>query len=253
MNNADYLRAKKLSKQLASFGSASKVKEVKKTSNSLDFLNNLSGFPKKKIKTPYFKPTPVKVLKEKVYLGAPGKKGDKGDSIKGDPGYTPIKGLDYFDGKTPTTEELEAIMLPHIEKAITGLKQPEAKEEFSVNEDMVREIIKIMHSLPEQDKLEVSKGIRNAQSFIFNKTKYETSELMHGGGSSGSGGVTIITISGTIDDSNVNFTATSEPTLLNINGGFYQQTGGAITWTYLAGAITLSSPVGTGGSIYGLA
>ena len=61
-----------------------------------------------------------------------------------------------------------------------------------------------------------------------------------------------ITITGTIDDSNMAFTAPEEPTLLVINGGVYQQTGGAITWTYLTGNITISSPVGLGGSIFGL-
>lgn len=63
--------------------------------------------------------------------------------------------------------------------------------------------------------------------------------------------LTVITLTGTIDDSNVTFTAGSEPTQLVINGGIYKTTGGAITWSYVAGTITLSSPVGTGGSIYG--
>lgn len=64
--------------------------------------------------------------------------------------------------------------------------------------------------------------------------------------------LTPITITGTIDDSNTDFTAASEPTLLCINGAFYQQTGGAITWTYTSGAISTSAPVGDGGSIFGL-
>lgn len=68
----------------------------------------------------------------------------------------------------------------------------------------------------------------------------------------GGGGLTIITLTGTIDDSNVTFTAGSEPTQLVINGGIYKPTGGAIAWTYVAGTITLSNPVGTGGSVYGL-
>lgn len=66
------------------------------------------------------------------------------------------------------------------------------------------------------------------------------------------GGVSNITITGTIDDSNVTFTSASQPTYLVINGATYSSTGGAITWSYLAGTITLSSPVGTGGSIFGL-
>lgn len=66
------------------------------------------------------------------------------------------------------------------------------------------------------------------------------------------GGLSIITISGSVDDSNVNFTSMSEPLLLNVNGAFYAQTGGNITWTFSGGNITLSTPVGTGGSIFGI-
>lgn len=65
-------------------------------------------------------------------------------------------------------------------------------------------------------------------------------------------GFTVITVTGVIDDSNTTFTVASQPTLLNINGQFYQKTGGAITWTYVAGTITISVPVGTGGSIFGI-
>ena len=75
-----------------------------------------------------------------------------------------------------------------------------------------------------------------------------TVTIAGGIGSSG-----IITITGTVDDSNNSFTSASEPTVLVINGGTYKKTGGSITWTYSAGTITLSSPVGVGGTIYGLA
>lgn len=68
----------------------------------------------------------------------------------------------------------------------------------------------------------------------------------------GASGFNIIAVSGTINDTNVTFTAASQPKLLNINGAFYQQTGGAYTWTYLAGTITLNAAVGTGGSIFGI-
>lgn len=65
-------------------------------------------------------------------------------------------------------------------------------------------------------------------------------------------GISVIAVAGSINDSNVSFTAASQPTLLNVNGQFYQKTGGNITWSYAAGTITLSSPVGTGGSIFGI-
>lgn len=69
------------------------------------------------------------------------------------------------------------------------------------------------------------------------------------------GGITILTATGTIDDSNTAFTFISLPTELVINGSSYIQTGGAITWSWNAGTFTatLSSPVGSGGSIYGRA
>lgn len=58
----------------------------------------------------------------------------------------------------------------------------------------------------------------------------------------------------TINDSNLAFTFTQKPSVLVINGGVYSQTGGSITWTWTAGTLTatLSSVVGTGGSIFGL-
>lgn len=98
-----------------------------------------------------------------------------------------INGSPGVDGKTPTRENLLAIIRPLIEE----LSHP--------TEDFVREVVRMMHSLPEADKLEVSKGIRNAQSFIFAGTKYQTSEMMHGAGSGGSTSTSVIgeVVSGT--------------------------------------------------------
>lgn len=66
------------------------------------------------------------------------------------------------------------------------------------------------------------------------------------------GGSRVLAATGTIDDNNTSFTITSKPTVLIINGGIYQESGGAITWSYDSGALTLSVPVGIGGSIFGL-
>lgn len=62
----------------------------------------------------------------------------------------------------------------------------------------------------------------------------------------------VITVTGTVDDSNKTFSAATQPTLLNINGAFYLKTGGAYTWTYAGTTITLNQPVGAGGSIFGI-
>ncbi len=149
-------------------------------------------------------------------------------NLKGADGKTPVRGVDYF-----TKEDIDAL-----------------KEEM-LSSDHITEVIKAMQKLPEANRLDVS-GIRNFQSFIYGGQKYGVHELMHGAGASSSSGITIIAVTGTIDDSNVTFAATAEPTLLNINGAFYDKTGGAITWTYVVGVITLSSPIGTGGAIFGI-
>lgn len=115
------------------------------------------------------------------------------------------------DGHTPTRDELVALIRPLIE---------ELKPSLEIDEDTVRKIIDIMHSLPENDKLEVSKGIRNASSFIYGSTKYQTAELMHGGGS-GSTGTIYYTPTGTVNASNTIFTVTGQPSSVISDGITY--------------------------------
>lgn len=108
------------------------------------------------------------------------------------------------------------------------------------------------YALRDQNRVAVATGQSNTDStqtlpFLIDSI---TGRLLVS--STGGSGVTVLTVTGTINDLNVTFTTTSLPTLLAINGGFYQQSGGSITWSYLAGTITLSSPVGTGGSIFGV-
>lgn len=59
----------------------------------------------------------------------------------------------------------------------------------------------------------------------------------------------LVTMTGTIDDSNTSFTASATPTLVNVNGTFYRDGKGV---TISGTSITLDNPVGTGGDIYGL-
>ncbi len=66
-----------------------------------------------------------------------------------------------------------------------------------------------------------------------------------------SGGGTTLTVenpTGTVDDSNVTFTVTHQPLYIVVNGAQYTVGTGTYT-SYLAGTITLSSPVGVGGFI----
>lgn len=66
---------------------------------------------------------------------------------------------------------------------------------------------------------------------------------------SGGGGMTLIDVTGTIDDSNTTFSC-DEPTYVVINGVWYKETGGAYTWSWAGGTLTLSGAIGTGSQIW---
>lgn len=65
------------------------------------------------------------------------------------------------------------------------------------------------------------------------------------------GAMSILTATGTVDDSNVTFVFTSEPKVIVVNGATYRKNHG---WTYNSGTntATMSNAVGTGGDIFGL-
>lgn len=136
-----------------------------------------------------------------------------------------------------------------------------------------KEILKLQKPTVEQKKLTIQDVDGLEQTMHAFKTQLgNAGGYMHGGGDTVSAGpnititntngtkvisavatsLTIIAVTGTIDDANVSFMAASQPTLLNINGAFYQKTGGSYTWTYVAGTITLSTPVGIGGQLFGI-
>lgn len=69
---------------------------------------------------------------------------------------------------------------------------------------------------------------------------------------SGGASLSVLSVTGTVNDTNTSFTIASSPTLVAVNGVLYRTTGDSITWTYLAGTLTLSQPVGSNGSIYAL-
>lgn len=64
--------------------------------------------------------------------------------------------------------------------------------------------------------------------------------------------ITLLAATGAVNDTNTAFTFTSQPSVIVINGAVYQQTGGAITWTWADPTATLSVAVGSGGSIFGI-
>jgi len=86
-------------------------------------------------------------------------------------------------------------------------------------------------------------------------TSAEVAFLITLADSGGGTGITILsTTSGSVDDSNMVFGFGSLPKVIVVNGTAYQQSGGAITWSWDSGSLTatLSSPVGANGSIFGM-
>lgn len=204
---------------------------------------------------------------------------------RGDKGETPVVGVHFKqprdgkdgrngkdgergqNGKSPIAAEVDYKKLARMVSRRMP-KSEDAKQKIPT----AKEIIVELKKLPAGERLSLD-DLDNTEAKIRKFWERYPKGMLHGGGDSvaaGSGvtittnaagqkvisaagaGLSIIAVSGTIDDSNMNFTATKEPTLLNINGSFYTQVGGNITWTYSGGNITLSSPVGTNGSIFGI-
>lgn len=63
---------------------------------------------------------------------------------------------------------------------------------------------------------------------------------------SGGAGVSYETPVGDVNDTNMTFTVSNTPVYINVNGLIYREGEGIFT-SYVAGTITLSTPVGTGG------
>lgn len=197
MKATDIKRARELSQQVRAFSNGKVAKKKKERPRTLsEKISDITQY-----KSPI---QPTVIEKEKrVYMGEPGKpgrdglpgfRGEPGESGKpgrdGLPGKTPVKGVDYF-----TDNEIQAIkkmILTELAVPRTEDETPIVAADVAVTPDMVKKIIAIMHSLPEVDKLEVSKGVRNAQSFIYGGTKYKMSELMHGGSSASSSSSTAV-------------------------------------------------------------
>lgn len=95
----------------------------------------------------------------------------------------PKKEIKTKEFHVPSEILLRPIIEPIVEQLVQQYLEVQDWKALLLNNDFIKEIVKGMHILPENDKLEVSKGLRNAMSFIHNGRSYRISELMHGGGS----------------------------------------------------------------------
>lgn len=157
------------------------------------------------------------------------------------------------DPEKVVQEVVKRIVVPTAEDVINGL--PAFPER-------VRDGLEL---LPDGEKLVID-AIQGLRKELDEIRKLRGKEVLLGGGphylagsgisiegnvlsATGSGTFGIITVSGTIDDSNTSFTAASTPTIVVINGTNYRNGKGV---TIAGTAITTDNPVGTGGDIYAL-
>lgn len=209
---------------------------------------------------------------------------------KGDKGDTPIVGVHFSDPKDVNELAIEERVYDRVSQKLrqprdgkdaevdykklarmVARRMPKTKDIMG-KPHSIKDIITALKNLPEEERLTID-DLGDSEARIKKFWERYPKGYLHGGGDhvvAGSGvmittnksgqkvisaagsAISIIVVSGTINDSNMNFSAATEPTLLCINGAFYTQTGGNITWTYSGGNITLSTPVGTNGSIFGI-
>lgn len=162
--------------------------------------------------------------------------------------------MEILKGDMPDLSDIEE-RVSEIEDEVNEIEVPEIEE---IEQDLpklgesIRDGLELIQN--EDDKLSINSigYLRKELDELKELIKSKTTSSGSGGGRITTIANLIIPISGTIDDSNVIFTSYKEPNYLIINGGAYQKTGGAITWTWVSGTITLSNAVGTNGSIWGI-
>lgn len=207
----------------------------------------------------------VKVIKK-------GDKGDKGDTVVGPPGPMgpkPIAGVDYPIPKNG--KDGERVVGPQGKQGERGNDgvSPDPQEIISTLLEIIKEkkLFKVEHIDGLGLQLVnlqngISAGIQQAGRHYGKDTwaKGGGDRVLAGSNitittnsdgaktiASSGGSFSVITVTGTIDNSNRSFTAASTPNLVNVNGVFYRHGHGV---TISGTSITLDAPVGADGDIY---
>lgn len=196
-----------------------------------------------------------------------GEKGDKGD--KGERGNAGARGPQGPQGEKgekgdigPSVDEARIIqdISANVLKTLLPITEGTASDASSA---LKQEISKAVETAVKDLKNQIESDRKKSQ--VFQGTGY-----VHGGGdtvdagtgisisvvngkkvitATGTASINPITVTGTVDDSNTTFTASSAPSMVNINGAFYVHGHGV---TISGTNITTDNPVGTGGFIYAL-
>jgi hypothetical protein len=160
---------------------------------------------------------------------------------------------DGTDGTTPGKAELIALVRPLIAETVANMQPTilgQVDAEREADDKLAGMIEKAVADKISQvkrfsgggsgDRVKAGSGVAITTNVIGQKVITAT------------GSFGILDATGDIDDTNVDFTFISKPSLININGAFYREDHG---WAWDAPTLTatLDNPVGTDGDIYGIA
>lgn len=208
----------------------------------------------------------IKPVKGEDYFdGDPGEKGEKGD-----PGR---------DGKDADNKKIVSELyrlLPKAEEIASKVKVQTVDKQEITNKiisylekkqltvaDVIKELKKNQHLEPKNIKgLPINMNDMRWHGGGLSTVAHDDTLTGTGTASSplsvvGGGALTFLDATGTVDDSNTQFSFTEEPGAIVMNGSTYREgstVGGTVVWTWDAGTLTATmfAPVGTGGDIYGI-
>lgn len=178
-----------------------------------------------------------------AYVQSQVKNGKDGkDGLNGFDGYAPIKGVDYFDGETPkkgvhywTPSDISTMVAETVKRL--------PKQNAVTAADVISEIKKNPFSMKDLGDYEDIKDLPQLIKFL------KRGGFRGGAGTATSAVVTILTTPSTVNDTNKDFTFSSKPTIVYVNGNGYREGAG---WTWNAGTLTatLDSAAGVGGDVW---
>ena len=166
--------------------------------------------------------------------------------IHGKDGYTPKKGVDYFDGedgedgKDADEEEIISKVLHLI---------PLPKDAEFDKEELFKEFITLIR----KDKLIDVTHVKGIQGWIKDGVKYRFEELMHGGANSKASSNELVA-TGVVNGINTQFTFTQLPTYIVSDGVYYKQkdNNGNTVWSWNSATLIATMVIPPSAMIWGI-
>lgn len=156
-------------------------------------------------------------------------KGEKGDSIKGDPG----KDAEPIDVDFIVRQVHSLIHLP---------KNGEDGKDAKIDENKLIE--RLISKLQKDKSLDIS-HIRNAQSFVKDGIRYKVEELMRGAGGTSGSSFSVQVPTGAVNGTNTAFTFVTAPSIIVLDNGNPMNkvsSDGTVNWTGTTSIVLNQAP-----------